>query len=464
MAQAVFIDGAYFRTLGVRAAAGRLISADDARLPDGQSVAVLGYRLWQRRFDGDPSVVGRELIVSATRVRIIGVAPEGFNGVGIRPLDLWLPVTLAAALLPPGPQWPWATADNEWLLAIARVAPRVDPHRVAMRATVLLRAAALEHGTRDTSATVEIQSILPARAPTFSPEARIASLLGAVSVLVLLIACSNATNLMLARAIRRRREIAVRLALGVSRVRLVVGLLADAMLLAALGGIAATLVATGGAALMRDVLLDGFVWNGGLIDGRTLAFIAVAAILAGLFTGIVPALVLLRRFDLSRAIGEGRQSGGVHRQRVISSLVVTQTVLSGVLLIGALLFVQSLANVRAVPLGVDMEHAVIVSLDARTLRASASRADALFAELSDAVAQVPGVASVATAEGIRSVSGSSAHALVFPAARRTHRRSRAARSFVRSRARTSRRSVLASFGDAPSRKPKTGPRANSSLS
>jgi putative ABC transport system permease protein len=400
LAQTVFVDGGYFRTLGARPATGRLLSEDDAALPDGQPVAVISFGFWQRQFDGDPSVVGRELIVSSTRVRIVGVASDGFNGVGMRPLDLWLPVTLIGGITPAGPQWPWRTQeDNSWLQAIARVAPHVDPHQLAARATTLLRAAAREHSTRDTSTTVEIHSIVPSRAETLSPEAKIASLLGAVSVLVLLIACSNATNLMLARAVRRRREIGIRLALGVSRRRLVTALLVDALLLSTLGGIAAILVAAVGGALMRDVLLEGIVWNGGLVDGRTLAFIACAALVAGLFTGIVPALVLLRRFDLSRAIGEGRQSGGVHRHRVISSLVVTQTVLSAMLLIGALLFVRSLANVRAVPLGVDMEHAVVVSLDNATLRASANRADALFSELRDAVGRVPGVTSVAIAEG-----------------------------------------------------------------
>jgi len=250
------------------------------------------------------------------------------------------------------------------------------------------------------AAAVELQSVLPARAKTFSPEVKIASLLGAVSLLVLLIACSNATNLMLARCIRRRREIGIRMALGVSRRRLVASLLTDAMLLAMLGGIAAIVVAAAGAALMRDVLLQGAVWDGGVIDERTLAFIASAAILAGLFTGLVPAVVLLHRFDLSRAIGEGRQSGGVHRQRAISSLVVTQAALSGVLLIGASLFARSLANVRAVPLGVDMDHTLVVSLDHETLKMPLPRADALFAKLRAAVAQVPGIAGVAVAEGV----------------------------------------------------------------
>jgi hypothetical protein len=131
-----------------------------------------------------------------------------------------------------------------------------------------------------------------------------------------------------------------------------------------------------------------------------MGFVAIVTVAAGLITGLLPGLALLRRFDFSGAIGEGRQSGGIHRSRFVSSLVVTQTVVSCALLIGALLFVRSVTNVRRVPLGMDLQHAVVVSLDARVLRTSASRADALFAELSSAVARVPGVVSVATAEGI----------------------------------------------------------------
>ena len=400
MVQGVFVDGGYFRTLGVRPVAGRLLSDDDAKLPDGQPVAVIGFGLWQRQFGADPAVVGRDLIVSSTHVRIIGVAPPGFNGIGTRPLDLWMPVTLASALLPAGSQWPWAIADNAWLNAIARLSPGADPRSVGTRATALLRAAALARASRDTSISIELQSILPARAGALSPEARIAALLGAVSLLVLLLACANASNLMLARTIRRRREIAIRLALGVSRGRLMAGLVLDALLLAALGGVVAIAVAAAGGALMRDVLLDGFVWNGGLVDGWTLGFVAIITLVAGLVTGLLPGLALLRRFDLSGAISEGRQSGGIHRSRFISSLVVAQTVFSCVLLIGALLFVRSLTNVRRVPLGMDLEHAVAVSLDTKVLRTASSRADGLFADIGSAVGRVPGVVSIATAEGI----------------------------------------------------------------
>ena len=178
------------------------------------------------------------------------------------------------------------------------------------------------------------------------------------------------------------------------------GLVADALLLATLGGIAAVAVAAAGGALMRDVLLAGVAWNGSLVDGRTLGFVAIATLAAGLVTGLLPGLALLRRFDLSGALSEGRRSGGIHQNRFVASLVVTQTVLSSVLLIGALLFVRSLTNVRRVPLGMDLEHAVGVTLDAGVLHTSASRAEALFAELGSAIARVPGVVIVSIGEGI----------------------------------------------------------------
>jgi predicted permease len=399
LAQTVFVDGAYFRTLDVRPAVGRMLSDDDVRLPNGQRVAVIGFGLWQQRFASDRAVIGRELIVGSVRVRIVGVAPEGFNGVGTRPLDLWLPLTLASGLLP-GVAPQWANGGGNWLSPIARVAPAVDPRQIASRATALRRAENAARGNADTTVAVELHSILPSRADAFSPEVKVASLLGAVSLLVLLIACSNAANLMLARAIRRRREIGIRIALGVSRGRLIAQFLAESMVLSTLGGIAAFFVTAAGSALMRRVLLEGFAWSGGLIDARTAGFIACAAVVAGLLTGLAPAVFLLRRFDVSRAIGEGHQLGGVHRHRAISSLVVTQTVLSVMLLIGALLFVRSLRKVRGVPLGVDLDHTLVVSLDPQTLNASSARADALFAELRERVAAVHGVTNAAVAEGV----------------------------------------------------------------
>ena len=398
-ARSVFVDGSYFRTLGAQPALGRLLSDDDARLPDGQLAAVIGFGFWQRQFGGDSTVIGREVSVASERVRVVGVAPEGFNGPGTRPLDLWLPLTLGGRLTFLGPRW--ATTAARWLFAVVRVSPGASRDLVASRAATIVRTAESRRVNADTAAmNIEMHSIIPYKEESLSPEARVASLLGAVSLLVLLIACSNAANLVLARTVRRQREIAIRMALGVSRSRLVAQVLTESILLSLLAGAAALLVATGGGALMRGVLLEGFVWDGSLVDLRTAGFIAAAAVLAGATTGLVPALSLLRRVDVAHTLGEGRQTGGPHRQHLLSALVVTQTVLSALLLIGTLLFVKSLTNIRGVPLGFDPERTAVVSLDSRTLRASDATADALFADLAARVAQLPGVSSAVVADGV----------------------------------------------------------------
>jgi len=394
-AKAIFVDDQYFRLLGVQPVVGRFFTADDAAAPE----VVIGYALWQRAFDGDPAVVGRELLVSSTHVRIAGVLPDGFNGVGDHPIDLWIPITLAAGLLPGGgAAWQWRTADNAWLTPIVRITNDTRAQAMQARVTSILQTSARERATRDTAATAELRSILPQRAG-LTPEARIASLLGAVSLLVLLIACANATNLMLARVLQLEREIGIRIALGISRRRLALGLLAESSILAALGGVAAVVIAIAGTAVMRNVLLDGLTWAGRLVDRRTVAFIAIASALVALITAIAPSWFALRRIDLTSLVGRAPRGdvGGHHH--MISALVVAQAGFSALLLIGTLLFVQSLTRVRDVPLGIDAAHAVAVTLDGRTLRSLGPRANELFDELRTSVARVPGVESVALVEG-----------------------------------------------------------------
>lgn len=397
MAPGVFVDGGYFRTLGVQAARGRLFVDDDTRMPDGEPVVVIGYRLWQTRFGGNDSVIGREIRVGTDRVRIVGVAPDGFNGVGLKPIDVWMPVTKAASLFVSSS---WATDANfSWLFTFTRIPLGSSPEQIAARATTGFLALTDRGASGTLTNGVELHSILPSRATKLSPEAKVASMLGAVSVLVLLIACSNVANLMLARAVQRRRELGVRLALGGTALRVASQLITDSLVLAAFGGLAAIAVAALGNALMRGILLAGYAWNGPLVDGRTLAFIASAAVVAGMLSGCVPAL-FLRRFDLRDAIAEGRQSGGVHRQRTISSLVVAQTVLSVILLVGAALFVRSLRAVHGVPLGVDAEHTVVISLDTKAEKFDAPATDELFARVAERVRRVPDAQRVAIAEAI----------------------------------------------------------------
>ena len=402
LAQSVFVDGGYFRTLGAHAALGRTLGDEDARAPDGQRVAVIGYGFWKRQFGGDPNVVGREIDVSSQRVRIVGVAAEGFSGIGLTPIDLWLPVPLAGAMMFMGPEWATSSMSS-WLFTFARVPPSVSVAQIEARATAAFLAVPRRRASAGMAGSVKLHSIFPSRAESLSPEAKVASMLGAVALLVLLIACSNAGTLMLARFVRQRREIGVRMALGGSRRRIARQLVTDAMLLAALGGIAAVIVAACGSAFMRSVLLEGFVWDGSMVDARSVAVIGILVITAGVITGMIPAL-FLRTFDISHAIGDAGPSSGKRGRRTISALVVIQTTLSVALLIGAVLFVRSLRAVHGIPLGIDAEHTVVVSLDTRTLRdlstLSPAAGQARFDELASRIGRVPGVASTAIAEGI----------------------------------------------------------------
>ncbi|HEY4129492.1 MAG TPA: FtsX-like permease family protein, partial [Gemmatimonadaceae bacterium] len=198
------------------------------------------------------------------------------------------------------------------------------------------------------------------------------------------------------------REIAIRVALGVSRLRLIRQLIVDALLLSTLGAVAAIGIAALGSAIMRRVLLQGLVWDGTLVDARTIAFIAIATLVAALLTSAIPAWMVLHRVSVAHAIGNAsaRQAGRSQRSVAISSLVITQTVLSAVLLIGALLFVRSLQNVRHVPVGMDVDHIVVASIDPKRTHANDAAGDALFTELAAQAASLPGVKSAAITEGI----------------------------------------------------------------
>ncbi|MFN2400126.1 MAG: FtsX-like permease family protein, partial [Gemmatimonadaceae bacterium] len=208
------------------------------------------------------------------------------------------------------------------------------------------------------------------------------------SALVLLMACANVANLLLARALRRRREIAVRIALGVSRGRLLRQLLSESVLLALIGGGAGVLVAHWGGGVLRKLLLPDVEWTTTLFDGRVLLFSALMALLAGLLTGIVPALQLSRS-DVAATLKAGGREGSVHRSRLRASLLVLQGAISVVLLIGAGLFVRSLHNVRTLDLGFDAERIVHVGLSMRGTAIDSARKHMLFEELMDRARALP---------------------------------------------------------------------------
>src|SRR5205814_9401825 len=221
-----------------------------------------------------------------------------------------------------------------------------------------------------------VASVLSERGPKESSFAKVATWISGVALIVLLIACANVANLLLARALRRRREIAIRLALGVSRARLLSQLFAESVILALLGGVAGLLVAEWGGAVLRGQFLARSSQVSVLGDARTLLFGGAAALVAGLLTALAPALQT-RRADFAGDLKAGTREGTFQRSRARLVLLVLQGALCVVLLIGAGLFVRSLRHVRAVPLGYDVDPVLLVDLNMRGVQLDSAHGVAL---------------------------------------------------------------------------------------
>ena len=354
--RARYATASLFPLLGTRPALGRFFTEDDQRPPAGERVVVLDHGTWQRRFGGDSAVLGRTLRLGEQAFTIVGVAPPGFTGPELEPVELWLPVSASTST----PDWP-TTRAMTWLRVVARLAPGATPEQAAAEATRLYRAEPTER-PRPTTVRIEAHPLWYDLHGTEAPEVAVSRWLVGVSVALLLVACANVANLLLARGIRRRREIAVRLALGVGRRRLVRLLLAEGALLALAGGVAGLAVAWWGVQLLRVTLLEGIAWDGAPVDGRVLLCTAAATVATALLVGLLPAL---RASDprLTVALTNGTPQSGARRSPLRASLTVVQGALSAVLLVGAGLFVHSLWNVRRLDVGLEPSRVLEVQLD-----------------------------------------------------------------------------------------------------
>ena len=344
--------GDYFRVLGTRPAVGRFFDGDDDRLPAGNAVAVLSHAYWQRRYGGSMAALGDHIVVDGIDYAIVGVAPRGFTGDGIAPVDVFVPFTVAQRKAAPG----WATEAGEHIVSvIARVRRQAGVPAALGRLTASLRA--LGNDEQILSA-----GLVPFRASDgVSPrQLEIARWLAAVSGLVLLVALANVATLLLLRAARRRREMAVRLALGAHRARLARQLLVEGWLLSGVGAAAALLVARWTSDIVRATLLPDLAPSERLIDSGTLALTIAAAVLGGVVAGLAP-LIQAGRRDVAAELHGGRASSG--RLRVQRTLIIGQVTLCTVLLFGAGLFVRSLQRLEAQDLGFSTSRLLLVSFD-----------------------------------------------------------------------------------------------------
>jgi predicted permease len=370
------VSGSFFPVLGVSAIVGRSLAPADDRADVPQPVVVLSHAFWQRRFGTDPAVIGRVIQLDGVAFTIVGVMPEGFSGIEVDGrADVWWPVQMI-------PQVDGLERDlvrarpeaGEWLTVFGRLNSGVAREQArAELNTFYQQQLATQAATRGSQWT-EIQRKnflsqtleLEVAAGGTSLGRRFSRLLGVLSGtagLVLLVACANVAGLLLARGAARRREFAVRAALGAGRGRLTHQLVTEGLLLALLGGALGLVFARWG----TDVLAGYLPQHGRTFDlspdGRVLLFALMASGLTGVMFGLVPAL-RLSRLDLATAMKDqaGSMAGG-SRTRMNHALVVGQIALSVVLLAGAGLFVRTLRNLHGLDLGFQRDHLVLFDLD-----------------------------------------------------------------------------------------------------
>ncbi len=386
-ARVVGASGNLFPLLGVRPVLGRFFEDGEDPLA-ANPTAVLAYEYWDRRYGRDPDVLGRTIDVGTVRLTVIGIAPAGFTGAELGPVDFWIPM---AGLIPNVNIF--ALNQNFYRFrAVARLAPGTTIEAAEAEATARHRggrAVEITENRYDADAEVVLAPIIAARGPSPTSEAQVARWLAGVSLVVLLIACFNVANLLLARSIRTRREIAVRIALGASRGRLIGELVTESLVLATMGAGAALLVARVLSRTVHQILLPNVAVIDASAGGRLLGFTLVATLVTGLLTGLIPALQASKAelADTLRAGGHG-VAGGRSKTRI--TLIVGQVALSVVLLVGAGLFVQSLRSAQDLDLGFDSQNIVMVRLQFNESLEMTERR-AIYGRALEGVRRLPGV-------------------------------------------------------------------------
>jgi putative ABC transport system permease protein len=397
------VSASFWKLFNLQPALGRVFTAAEDTAPRGASVVVLGHAFWQARYGGRADAIGQRIKIAKVDYEIIGVLPPEFTGTGEgrRPVA-WVPITTYAATTftwNPNDLSNWYQKYNiSWMQMFARRKPGVTAAAAdADLTSAYQRSYAKQREMSPQTTPAEITkpraiagSVLAARGPQPSQVSKVARWVSGVAIIVMLIAAANVANLLLARALRRRREVAVRLALGVSRARLVAQLPTESVMLALIGGVAGLLVAQWGGAILRAQFLprgETFAVAG---DSRTLLFAGAAVLFVGLITGIAPALQS-GRGDLTTSLKSGAREGTYHRSRTRVALLVIQGALSVILLVGAGLFVRSLDNVRSLRLGYDVEQLLWVGIEERDEKLSDAEKTALRERLAEQARSLPGV-------------------------------------------------------------------------
>jgi len=400
-----FVTGNFFPALGVPAALGRTFGTETDDAPGAHPVAVVSHGLWQRRFGGDAGLVGLTIMLNGHRFTVIGIMPEGFRGtwpIGLAP-ELWTP--LMQPQLRPGADF-FGDRNRESVNVFGRLKPGVSPAQAQAEVSLVTKRLAETYPVLDPDVNRDLEGskVYPL---SYLPEFLmriIRVFVGLVTViagLVLLLVCANVANLLLSRAVLRRQEVAIRLALGASRRRVIRQLLTESALLALAGGAAGCLLAVWLTNLLRSFHLptDVPIELNATLDSRALGFTLAVSVLSGVLFGLAPAWHATK-LDLVPMLKDDRRGGGGRTARfsVRNLLVISQVTMSLVLLICAGLFTRSLQNVHNFDPGFETERVLTVPLDLEAAGYDEARGHLFYRQLLDQFEQTPGVRRVSLAE------------------------------------------------------------------
>ena len=401
------VSGNYFEVLGVRPALGRVFNQDDDRVAGAGHVVVLSHAYWTRHFGGDAGILNKTIIVNGTGMAVVGVTRAGFTGVQVgQTPDIFIPITMKAQMTPNSD----GLNDHRdyWLAMIGRMKPGLSPTQAEDAFAPVYRQILETELPLAGRLSSETQQRFLEKRMLMDPGSRgrailqrdvkqpLIVLMGMVG-LVLLIACANVANLLMARGAARQREIAIRMAVGAGRWRLVRQFLVESLTLSLIGGAVGLLVAAWTTQALVGSIPEsiGAVGLSATLDVRLLIFTLALSVLTGLLFGVMPALKATR-LNLESTLREqgSSVSGGLSQVRFRKGLVVSQVVLTTVLLVGAGLFARSLNNLKQLDLGLRADHLVTFSIAPELNGYSPERTIALFDQLHQNLSALPGVESV----------------------------------------------------------------------
>jgi predicted permease len=397
----------YFSVLGVDPAIGRFFNRSDAKSPGEDPYAVISYDYWQKRFGGNVSVLGTPIKMLGATLTVIGVAAPGFTGESVadKP-DFWMPMMMQPLVMP-GRDWLHEDLSKNiekvmWLHAFGRLKPGITQSRAQTEIDVLFRGliengypATLDPETRKQALDQRIK-LHDARTGVFGGRddfAQQLKILLGVSMLVLLIACINVANLLLARATSRTKEVGVRLSIGASRLRLVRQFLTESLVLSLLGGAAGLLIAWGASRVLVLLLTErrqDFALSPAM-DWHVLGFTVGVTVLTGVLFGLAPAL-RSTRVNLNDSLRDGgRTTASGSRLNLAKGLVIVQVAFSLRLVAGAGLFLRTLWNLQSVSLGYPKEHLLLISADGVSAGYKGPQLSSLWRDLTERLRGLPGV-------------------------------------------------------------------------